>query len=85
MAKLAKLIIDIQQTFLSIDNRQLKVLTFLVDLKKKFRLSFNQELKIKKLLYICFSKKNSSSIYETILHCNDINDVIYEIEKGIKS
>jgi len=85
MLKLAKLIIDIQQTFLSINNHQLKVLTFLVDLKKKFRLSFNQELKIKKLLYICFSKNKLSSHYETILHCNDINDVIYEIERRIKN
>ena len=85
IGKLAKLIIDIQQTFLSIEDHQLKVLTFLVDIKKKFRLSFNQELKIKKLLYIFFSKNKSLSIYETILHCNNIDEVIYEIDKRIQN
>ena len=85
MGKLTKLITDIQQAFLSINNHQLKVLSCLEELKKKFSFSFNQELKIKKMLYISFSKNKSLSIYETILHSNNINDVIYEIEKRIQN
>ena len=85
MGKLAKLIIDIQQTFLNINNHQPKVLSYLIELKKKFRLSYNQELKIKKLLYISFSKNASLSIDETMLHCNDLDDFIYEIKKRIQN
>ena len=85
MGKLAKLIIDIQQTFLNINNHQLKVLSYLIELKKKFRLSYNQELNIKKLLYISFSKNASLSIDKTMLHCNDLDDFIYEIKKRIQN